>query len=1021
MTTPSDCTKCTLHRSRRCIVRPTIPDGADVLFVGEAPGAVEEDERKPFVGPAGAYLRTALLTAGFDPNKVAYANSVRCRPPLRNRRQTRPTPKQIAVCHDFLAEDVKRLKPKLIVALGAPALEAVHRKMTIAEARGAPFACDQFGVPTIVTYHPSGVMQDYSDPELFQADLRRAAQIASGVVDTSKPAKLGDYTVIAPGDGYTEKQALAGLQDLRDYLLKAKRFSFDIESEGTNPRKHRMLCLSFSTKPGEGFVVPLVGRFVECEGLSIEEIVKTIGVGGRTPRQVWSAKALERVVEILREILESDVPKTAQLGAFDVRFCHLQLEIDVKAFDYDTCLAHHTYHSRRPHTLEHLRDKYTDMPQYDMELKRYAPTRKHSFAAAPEEVLWMYSAADADCEYQLGDATFKDMHEGPYANEAAEWLLNEISMPLQRALGDASDKGIPVDEVYVAKLAQQVKDRIVELKAKLDRVIVKLELEPPKNYGSEQQLNRLFYSPAKPSYLCECRRLFYSPERLAKHLAWAEEEKEAGHRQKKHWLPGLGIPRDEGAMPRPGYDEKQTSQERYHERIRPRRSTTERPVIASAGTDLKTLGNLLDLKAISRGAKRVLNEIIDLKQVEKLKSTFIGDEKQTKGWIRFVENGWLHPTFNVHGTETSRLSSAGPNVQNPPSAAVFRNIVRAKEGFKLVDADYSQVENRALAYGARSETYVSDMLSCATCGERYRYDPDGLEAHFVETQHKRLDMHTAGALRIFNVTADQVTPDIRFQAKTFTHGVNYGRGPSAVSEAFGCSFDSAKEQIKDYFEKYPDIKRFHDQTRVWLDETSMALTYLGRERHFPTWRKLREEQQRDGRGTARRTIGLINHIHREAIATFPQGSAAELLHLATIGLFDWRGAHEYGDKVMIHRLLRKHFGEYPALVMQHEYGAHMAISMHDSLLSVAPDGFAEKVKQMVCDVMYRIPLLVIPRVSSPRYGDWPEGWYLPVDAKIHERYGTDINPTTGELLGRDEDLNVKEHLERSRVTIRASK
>ncbi|KKL68970.1 hypothetical protein LCGC14_2119660, partial [marine sediment metagenome] len=634
--------------------------------------------------------------------------------------------------------------------------------------------------------------------------------------------------------------------------------------------------------------------------------------------------------------------------------------------------------------------------------------------------LWMYSAADADCEFQLGIETLKDMREGKYANEAAEWLLNEMSMPLARALSDASDKGIPVDEPYVAKLAQQVNERIVELTDELGRKIAKLGLEPPKNLRSEQQLNRLLYSPKELSFICECRRLFFSEERMERHLAWAKEEEEVGHRQKKNWKPGLAIPRSAGVQQRPGYDAQQTSTKHYDRAKVARRSTEENPVIASAGTDLKSLGNLLDLKKLSRGAKRVLNALIDLKQVEKLKSTFIGDEKQTKGWIRFVESGWLHPTFNVHGTETSRLSSSGPNVQNPPSAAVFRNIIRAPRGFKLIDADYSQVENRILAYGARSEKYVASMLSCATCGEAFRYDPDGLEAHFAATKHRRLDMHTAGALEIFNITFDQVTPDIRFQAKTFTHGVNYGRGAGSVQEAFGCSFDQAKKQIKEYFEKYPDIKRFHDQSRIWLDETGMALTYLGRQRHFPTWRKLREEQQRDGRGTKRSTVGMINHIHREAIATMPQGSAAELLHLATIALFDWRGAADYGDKIMIHRLLRQHLGEYPALVMKHEYGAHLALSMHDSLLSVAPDKLAEKVKEMVCEVMYRVPLLVIPRVSSPRYGDWPEGWYLPVDAKIHERFGTDINPTTGKPLGRSEDLNVKEHLERSRVTIRAS-
>lgn len=304
---PDGCIRCTLYRSRQCVVNSTLPDGAEVLVVGEAPGRVEEEQRKGFVGDAGEYLRNALREVGFDPRKIAYANACRCRPPLTPKKKQRtPTPAQIKECGVFLAEDIERLKPKLILALGRSALIAVHRAGgTMSECMGAPFLCDRFGIPTIVAYHPSAVMQGYQEARTFHVALERAKKFIDG--DTEND--LGEYLVIAPTDDYTEEDALRDLEWLRDDLLAGERFSFDFETDNVDTSVAKVFCASFSGREKEGYVVPLLGRYIECEGQTVEEVVEVLGDGGRTPRDIWSPTGLRRVKEILAEILTSEVDK----------------------------------------------------------------------------------------------------------------------------------------------------------------------------------------------------------------------------------------------------------------------------------------------------------------------------------------------------------------------------------------------------------------------------------------------------------------------------------------------------------------------------------------------------------------------------------------------------------------------------------------------------------------------------------------------------------------------------------------
>lgn len=124
---------------------------ADWLFVGEAPGAEEERDGRPFVGPSGKLLDNMLAALGLKRSQVFVTNAVRCRPP-ENRR---PQVEEIEACRPALEEEIARVQPRVIVALGEAAARSLGLHGSVGDLRGQPQQSDGVPVPVVVTYHPA--------------------------------------------------------------------------------------------------------------------------------------------------------------------------------------------------------------------------------------------------------------------------------------------------------------------------------------------------------------------------------------------------------------------------------------------------------------------------------------------------------------------------------------------------------------------------------------------------------------------------------------------------------------------------------------------------------------------------------------------------------------------------------------------------------------------------------------------------------------------------------------------------
>ncbi len=185
-----DCTRCDeLVASRSRIVNGAGPADADLLFVGEAPGAKEDEGGEPFVGRSGDVLDDALLNAGLDRGDVRITNCVRCRPP-ENRD---PKAGELANCRGYLETEIDRVDPELVVTLGkVPAEHLLERDVGVTGEAGdvADVEIDGTRRQVLVCVHPAATLYDRSQEETFTGAIEKAADYTD---EESGQSRLGDY------------------------------------------------------------------------------------------------------------------------------------------------------------------------------------------------------------------------------------------------------------------------------------------------------------------------------------------------------------------------------------------------------------------------------------------------------------------------------------------------------------------------------------------------------------------------------------------------------------------------------------------------------------------------------------------------------------------------------------------------------------------------------------------------------------------------------------------------------------
>ncbi|MEJ2094228.1 MAG: uracil-DNA glycosylase [Gammaproteobacteria bacterium] len=168
------CEKCELYKGRTQTVFGVGNPKADWLIIGEAPGAEEDRQGKPFVGRAGKLLNAMLLAIGLQREEVFIANILKCRPP--NNRD--PRPEEVASCKNYLRIQIEMIQPRIILAVGRVAAQnLLETDIPIGRMRGQRYQYADTGIPVVVSYHPAYLLRSPREKRKAWQDLQTAQQI----------------------------------------------------------------------------------------------------------------------------------------------------------------------------------------------------------------------------------------------------------------------------------------------------------------------------------------------------------------------------------------------------------------------------------------------------------------------------------------------------------------------------------------------------------------------------------------------------------------------------------------------------------------------------------------------------------------------------------------------------------------------------------------------------------------------------------------------------------------------------
>ncbi len=238
---------------------------------------------------------------------------------------------------------------------------------------------------------------------------------------------------------------------------------------------------------------------------------------------------------------------------------------------------------------------------------------------------------------------------------------------------------------------------------------------------------------------------------------------------------------------------------------------------------------------------KVPKEILKFRELTKMKSTYL------EPLVMLSKEGRIHTTFNQASTATGRLSSSNPNIQSIPIRSDLGRRIRkgfvADEGFRLISADYSQIELRMLAHFAGDNTLIQAFAK----GE---------------------DIHRHTASAIFGVTEEEVDDRQRRMAKVVNYGLIYGMSDYGLAQRFDIAFEEATQFVQSYYDLYPDVATWRDQAIELAEEKGYAETLFKRRRPLPDLHA--------------GNYAMREFSKRAAINTPIQGTAADLIKIAMI-------------------------------------------------------------------------------------------------------------------------------------------
>ena len=783
------------------MIVPTVgPAGANIMLVGEAPGADEDASGLPFQGAAGRTLNTLLQQAGISRHSCLIANVARERPPGNNislyftdKGCTSPRP-ELAAWIEELKADIRLHQPNVIIALGRTALWALTGETSISQMRGYLLETNfEPRTKVLPTYHPQAVNYDYKLHFTVIMDLRKA--LRHSLTRERQPDKRRLHS----HPSYNEfTQYLEHLQNTKQQIA--------VDIETCQPGSHiHILGIADSATSAYSFEI----------------------LNGHSP--IYSASMEARLWWNIGSVLH-ECPTIMHNGSYDAAVLMHLNGIYCKKFFFDTMIAAHVVWPETPRSLAYCASMCLDVPPW-----------KHTSQSLPT----LYNAADAANTYGiyevLSDLIHKYDLQEVFENEMAS-IEPAIMLQLQ---------GLYANPEVREHIRTKSNDRILQLETELQEALGKKI-----NFGSPKQLQSLLYVD-------------------------------------------LGLPVQ--------YKRRKSAND-------PRKMTAD----AEA---LKKLNQKVD--------NPVLSKIMELKKLTKLVTGFLNIETSSESRV--------HTCYNVTGATMSRenkgftvddedsyksfgrwsssksiiLPFGSGNLQNIPKKA--RKVYTAPPGYVYLQADYMQAEAVVVAY------LINDVKLKKLFQDSYGKS----KAYLAE---RAMDVHKLTAAMMFGIEVERVTDQQRTVGKTIRHATNYSAGPAVLANRLDCSVNEAKQLLRVYHSRCPQLQLWHGRIQDELKRTRTLYNLFGRKHYF---------LDRWG-----------DSLFRSAYSYIPQSTVGDLLNRALNRLY-----YYHGNEIDI------------------------ILQLHDAIYSIVLEDKVEHYARLTKQAM-RIPLTIKQ-----------ETFYIDVDFKVGPSWG----------------------------------
>jgi len=635
------------------------------------------------------------------------------------------------------------------------------------------------------------------------------------------------------------------LDEMVAYYLKQDAFAFDCETVG--PRRgvsvvNEIMWLSFATY-GRGDVIPLGhpnGELAEVikpltgqgakkaeKGLKLNDVDYSKNKKLHTHVFTEPPKQLHpaEVFTALRPLFFSDLLKIGHNLVFDLCSITKYFDGQVPATPYfDTMVGSFVYDNRNKNKCG-LDDCLKRELGYEMEKGVGAQVEVHPFS-----IVAKYAYLDAKYTFMLWKVVKEKIEKAGVENIMA------LEMDVLRVLCDMKLAGAPIDQDALSALHVQLEADIEKAREDIYRTAGVVF-----NINSNREKQYLLYSP-QPS----------------------------GRGLKPKIYTGKGMKKEaEG---------KELTVEDYSVSAEALEPYRDKDPLVKAMLEYADLNKLLTTYVIPYLGGEVVRTTGGKSKVEYRDSLLV--------------NGKVHGDFIQHGAETGRFSSRNPNLQNVPNPATahgkaIRNLFYAPEGYKLVVADYSQIEPRVIA------SMSNDPI---------------MKKNYLEGG----DIYT---------TVGDVMGVNRAAGKVLVLSMAYGVGPDKIARSIGCSITEARSLLSNFSEKFQNVSAYRAKVIGVTRKAGFVSTVLGRKRYLPEINS-RNPGERAG-------------AERQAFNTRIQGSAADIMKLAMIR------AHE--------------------LIPE---GASLLLTVHDELVTIAPDNLVDETREAIREAMEGINLLDIPLIAD---------------------------------------------------------